>query len=181
MKKVFIYSLIILSLVGCGKKKEVKETDATKFKKEYETLNNKYEKVNIKEKNPMVYSNLNEIIDIIDNKSGLIYLGYPESSTCRDNIEILIEAAKQTGLKKIYYLNTKDLDINEKQYEKIKKYIDDFKGMKVIFVKDKENIGAIEENDELFKKKTEEERDEILKIYRNSIHEMLNDLCDQSC
>ena len=184
MKKVFISSLILLTLCGCGKTKTVenkKTTDATKFKKEYEILNDKYSKVAIKEKNPIVYSDIDKIYNIMDNKSGLIYLGYPECSTCRDNISILIEAAKQTGLKKIYYLNTKDLDIEDSKYVKLKKYINDFNGMKVIFVQDKDNIGAIEEHDKDYKKKSGVEKDELLKIYRNSIHEMLDDLCDESC
>ena len=181
MKKVFICSLIILSLCGCGKKKETVNNDATKFKKEYEALNNKLQKVNIKENNPIVYSNIDEVNNIIENKSGLIYLGYPECKTCRDSVETLIEAAKQTGLKKIYYLNTKDLDINDSKYEKLKERLNDFKGIKVIFVKDKENIVAIESNDEDFKKMSKDERNQLLKMYRNSIHEMLDDLCDQSC
>ena len=183
MKKVLVSSLILLLLVGCGKKATSLyiETDAIKFKNEYESLNNKLEKVNIKENNPIVYSNIDEVNNIIENKSGLIYLGYPECKTCRDSVETLIEAAKQTGLKKIYYLNTKDLDINDSKYEKLKERLNDFKGIKVIFVKDKENIGAIESNDEDFKKMTEDEKEQLLKMYRNSIHEMLNDLCDQSC
>ena len=53
--------------------------------------------------------------------------------------------------------------------------------MKVIFVQDKDNIGAIEEHDKDYKKKSGVEKDELLKIYRNSIHEMLDDLCDESC
>lgn len=181
MKKVLICSLIILSLVGCGKKKEVKETDAIKFKKEYEKLNDSYQKISIKERNPIIYSNLDKIYDVMDNGAGLIYLGYPESSSCRDNINILIDATKQTGLKKVYYLNTKDIDVNDSKYDKLKKYINDFKGFNLIFVKDKDNIGAIEESDENYKKKTSDEKEQLLKIYRNSIHEMLDDLCDESC
>ena len=184
MKKVIIGSLIFLSLVGCGKNKEVKqETTTNKFKEEYELLNNKEDYINItiKNNNPIVYSNLEEINDIIDNKSGLIYLGYPESNSCRDALPILIEAAKQTGLKKIYYLNTKDLDINNSKYAKLNEYIKSFEGINVIFVKDKDNIGSISSLDKDYKKMSNNEKDELLKQYRNSIHEMLNDLCDQSC
>lgn len=183
MKKIIICSLIVLSLVGCGKKETPKQEKkvTNKFKKEYEQFNNKYLTVTIKEKNPMVYSNIEEIKNIMNNKSGLIYLGNPESNSCRESIEILIEAAKQTGLKKIYYLNTKDLNFDEEKYDIFKKYISDFNGIKLIFVKDKQNIGVIESSDTDYKPMTENEKDELLKIYRNSIHEMLGDLCDQSC
>ena len=183
MKKVFISSLIILALCGCSKAKKEVKTDAIKFKEEYESLNNKkdYIKVNIKKRNPIVYVNIDKINEIMDNKSGLIYLGNPDSNSCRDSIETLIEASKQTGLKKVYYLNTKDLDINDSKYEKLKKYINSFEGINVLFVEDKDNIGSISSLDKNFKKIFEKEKEDLLKIYRNSIHEMLNDLCDQSC
>lgn len=186
MKKVFICSLILLTLCGCGKTKKIETKEVNKFKKEYESLNGKdsYIDVTIKDNNPIVYSNLDEIIDIIENKSGLIYLGYPESNSCRDSIGILIEAAKQTGLKKVYYLNVKNINADtksEEQVNKLKKYVSDFEGINVIFVKDKDNIGTISSLDKDYKKMSESELDELLKVYRNSIHEMLNDLCDQSC
>ena len=75
MKKIFVSSLIILLLCGCGKKTKEVKTDAIKFKEEYEKLNDEYQKVSIKERNPMIYSTLEEIYDVMDNGSGLIYLG----------------------------------------------------------------------------------------------------------
>lgn len=189
MKKILLYSLIItLLLTGCGSKKEKKtiNEDAVKFKEEYESLNNKedYLEVSIKEKNPIVYSSLDEIIDIMENKSGLIYLGYPESNSCRDSLPVLLEAANQVGLNKIYYLNIKNINsdkASEEKINKLKEYVNSFDGINVIFVKDKENIGTISSLDEDFKSMDEEEKDELLKVYKNSIHEMLDDLCDQSC
>ena len=188
MKKILLYSLIItLLLTGCGKKEtEIINNDSNKFKEEYESLNNKenYENISIKEKNPIVYSSLEEIIDVLENKSGLIYLGYPESSSCRNNLPILLEAAYQAGLNKIYYLNVKNINSDKKSEEQlniIKKYIDNFDGINVLFVKDKENIKTNTLLDSDYKIMSEEEKAELLKSYKNLIHEMLDDLCDQSC
>lgn len=185
MKKIFISSLIILLLCGCSTKKQTKETDSVKFKKEYESLNNdKYINVSISDNNHIEYASLDEIIDIIENKTGLIYLGYPESIACRDSIEVLIDAIKQTGLKKVYYLNITHINIDKKTEEKleiIKKYVNDFEGINLIFVKDKENIGTISSLDKDYKQMSDEEKNELLKIYKNSIHQMLDDLCDESC
>ena len=172
MKKVLIYSLIVsLFLTGCGTKKGNKKEnkDAIKFKEEYK-------EISIKEKNPIKYSSLDEVLDIMNNKSGLILLCYSESNSCKDNIPVLLEAAYQTGLNKIYYLNSKDLNT-----DKLDNYINNFDGINVLFVKDKENIGTISSLDENYKQMNDEEKDELLKIYKNSIHEMLDDLCDQSC
>ena len=187
MKKGLYIILLLLFIsipVGCNKKNsKIESTDALKFKEEYESLNNEKDliKVSIKEKNPIVYSNLDEVIDIMDNKSGLIYFGNAKSNSCRDMISILIEAAKQTGLKKIYYIDTKNIEENDEKLSKIKEYVNDFNGAILLFIKDKENIGSIQSLDKDYKKMSEEEQDELLKIYRNSIHEMLDDICDQSC
>lgn len=187
MKKV-LYIILLLSFilipVGCNKKNnKVENTDALKFKEEYESLNGKDNliEVSIKENNPMIYSDIDEVVDIMNNKSGLIYFGNAKSNGCRDMISILIEAAKQTGLKQIYYIDVNNIDENDEKISRVKEYITDFDGASLLFVKDKENIGSIQSLDKDYKKMTEEEQDELLKIYRNSIHEILDDICDQSC
>lgn len=89
-----------------------KETDAIKFKKEYESLNKlenyKNNQMNINSENPIKYSNYDEIIDIIENKTGIIYLGFPECPWCRRSVSVLLDVAKDTKIDKIYYLNIKD-------------------------------------------------------------------------
>ncbi|MBR6690011.1 MAG: hypothetical protein IKL65_01610 [Bacilli bacterium] len=86
--------------------------DAIKFKEEYEALNGtvvyedlKYSNLNISENNPMKYSNYDELLDIIENKSGVIYLGFPGCPWCRSALPILLEAAKENEINTIYYLN----------------------------------------------------------------------------
>ena len=126
MKKGLIILSIILLLVvtttAC-KKKEVKETDALKFKTEYESINNKtnkennskYRSVTIPENNPLVYSSAEKIIERINNEETfIVYFGYKESSWCRSIIEQLVKAANNTDVTKIYYVDMKDIrDIKE--------------------------------------------------------------------
>jgi len=89
--------------------------DALKFKEEYESLNGtiafgdiKYNKLDISLDNPIKYSNYDELIDVIENKSGVIYLGFPGCPWCRSALPILLDVDKDNEINKIYYINIKD-------------------------------------------------------------------------
>lgn len=109
--KICVVVLSTLLLIACSNK----QSDAKKFKDEYESLNNKtsvsghkIKSLKISSNNPIKYSNYDEIIDVIKNKSGVIYLGYPDCPWCRTAIPVLLEAAKDYKIDTIYYLNIKD-------------------------------------------------------------------------
>ena len=113
IKKILLCIVIlgVFCFTGCGKK-ETKDTDASKFKEEYESYNGEktnsgkdYLEVSIPSDNVIKYSNITELLDVIKNKSGVIYLGYPTCPWCRNAITPLLEAASSTSLDKIYYLN----------------------------------------------------------------------------
>lgn len=192
-KNVLLGITILLTLMlisGCSSKKEtikIDNSDALKFKEEYESFNGKndYLEITISEKNPIKYSSIDEIIDIINNKSGLIYFGNPECNNCRNVITILIEAAKQTGLKEVYYLNIKNINSDTATQEKLNKLKqlleNNLNEPLVLFVKDGKIVGNIDSSSDSFVKLSETEEKELLKIYKNSIHEVLGDLCDTSC
>lgn len=177
MKKImiFIFAMLVILTTGCKKTNEYRK-DALKFKQEYEKV------AKISKKNPIVYIDLDKAYELMNTKkSVVIYYCNATSDPCADNVELLLEAAKQTSLNKIYYLNNKDVyKIENKQTEKLKKYIN-LTDDAIIFIKDKDNIGAISNNSKDYKKMNEEEREQYLKILKNSIHETLGDLCDQSC
>ena len=131
MKKIIIL-ISILSLfmiTGCGKKEVVKvNTDAIKFKEEYESINNQTNKsgkvirsVAIKDTNPFIYKTADDIVTMIQNKeSFIVYFGFASCPWCRSMVANLIEAAENTNTKVIYYvdvLNIRDtltLDENNK-------------------------------------------------------------------
>lgn len=122
MKKVFIFLLTVVmlfSLTACEK-----NTDALKFKKEYEDLNNqengnhKIRPVSISKDNPIIYSTAEEIVDMIDDKeSFIVYFGFPKCPWCRSMIEILLDVAKDNNFSKIYYVDVYDIrdtkEVNE--------------------------------------------------------------------
>lgn len=113
--KIIISVLLVLILV-IGYSLKVKKIN-NEFKKEYESLNEKvnpnndkkYLSIKIDEDNNIKYATASEIIDIIKNKTGVIYLGYPECPWCRNMVPVLIKAAKQTKIDNIYYLNVHDI------------------------------------------------------------------------
>jgi len=91
------------------------ESDSIKFKIEYESLNGKdtsygttYKKLTISEINPIKYSSYDEILDILKNKTGIIYFGFPECPWCRNAVPVLIDVAKDNNVENIYYLNIKN-------------------------------------------------------------------------
>ena len=90
------------------------ESMASRFKLEYESLNGQkadngkdYIKVNINNDNKIVYADYDTVFDVLDS-TGVIYFGFPECPWCRNAIPVLLDAAKESGLEQIYYLNNSD-------------------------------------------------------------------------
>lgn len=118
--KYLLFLLVfMIILTGCSKKEM---TDSIKFKEEYESLNGKtndnnkkYKTLNISEDNNIIYSSVDEIINILESGTGVIYFGFPECPWCRNAVPVLLDAADETG-SDIYYFNalsirdTKELD-----------------------------------------------------------------------
>ncbi len=125
MKKIYLIITIITTLfilTACSSEKI--ETDALKFKKEYEELNNQKQEdknirsLSISEKNPFVYKTDEEIVKMIDSgETFVVYFGFASCPWCRSVIEELIKAANNLKIDKIYYVDVKQirdkLEINE--------------------------------------------------------------------
>ena len=93
-----------------------KQIDSLKFKAEYESLNGKknknnkeYVHVEVSPKNPFVYAKYEEVMDILEDGSGVIFFGFPECPWCRNMVPVLESAAKEMGIDKIYYFNALDM------------------------------------------------------------------------
>ena len=122
MKKLFCGLLFVLSLfiiAGCDK-----ETDGEKFKQEYEDLNGKtigdtkyeYPKVEIDKDNAIKYASYDDVLELLTDGTGVIYLGYPNCPWCRSAVPALLDAADEVGIKEIYYINME----NERDEIKVK-------------------------------------------------------------
>jgi len=154
------------------------DSDAVKFEKEYESLNgikkgdNEYLELDISSENPMIYATYEDIEQIINNGTGVIYFGFPECPWCRNVVPQLISVAEEVGLDKIYYFNAleirdiKSLDENgniiiekegteeyNKLIELLYDYLGEYEGLNdenikrlyfptVVFAKDGQIIGS---------------------------------------
>lgn len=134
-KLIIIFSLIILViLIGLGLyfflNKE--ESDNKKFAEEY----------GIEEDNVFVYRTGDEIVKILENGTGIVYLGFPECPWCCAYVKYLNEVAKEEGIEKIYYYNIlEDRKNNTETYKKIVSLLSDYllydeEGNERVFVPD---------------------------------------------
>lgn len=127
MKKKIMIGLIMILLVVIGVltyfaiKDNKVSIDEKEFKREYESFNGKknltsgkkYPIVSIPEKNNIVYSSSDEIIDLLSEGTGIIYFGFPECPWCRSMITSFIEVVNDAG-ETIHYFNALSIrDIKE--------------------------------------------------------------------
>lgn len=117
---ILIAVLFIVALVG-GYFLFIKDSNtnngdekaAEQFKEEYE---------GVASDNVFVYRTADEIIRIMEHGTGVVYLGYPECPWCQAYVPYLNEVAKEVGIDKIYYCNTKKL--KEEAMDKYEKLIE---------------------------------------------------------
>lgn len=104
---IFVTILSLFIITGCGNKK------ALEFKKEYESVNGKiirddikYRDLNIDKDNPYIKTTIDEIAKKINNKETFyLYVGDSLCPWCRSGLEKMIEVAKNLGIKEIYYVD----------------------------------------------------------------------------
>ena len=124
MKKLVAVILTFLFiLVGCSKVKVTKveddiKTDAIRFHDEYK----KVDKDNIFE-----YETYYNITEILKEKTGIIYLGFPGCDLCEEITPVLDEVAKEKNINKISYYNFKDIrENNTKEYQELIKILSEY-------------------------------------------------------
>ena len=92
--------------------------DSMKFKKEYKEVSSD---------NVFEYKTIDEIIKIMENGTGVVYLGFPECKWCQAYVKYLDEVSKEVGIEKIYYYNIlEDRKNNTKEYQKIVSILDSY-------------------------------------------------------
>ena len=107
--------LVLASIITIYNNKNI---DALKFKEEYESINGTTREkdgktirsITIPKNNPMVYSDADKIVDMINNKETfVVYFGFNDCPWCRSVITTLIDVANDEGLDKIYYVDVKEI------------------------------------------------------------------------
>ncbi len=104
---IFLVILLIVLLVVNGK-----ETDAKKFKKEYEAYNgekssngSKYQKLKISKKNKVKYIEMEDAVETLETGTGLIYFGFSNCPWCRGLIETLLDEVEEADLDNLLYVD----------------------------------------------------------------------------
>lgn len=115
------------------KKCTTEETDAIKFKREYEEYNEKkydngkeYFTVKLSSKNLFKYITEEDAVKFLKEGTGVIYFGFPQCPWCRTLVPYLEEIGQEYGLDQIYYLNI--MDIRDTYKVEDKKVVVDKKG-----------------------------------------------------
>lgn len=132
----------------------ISKQDNIKFKNEYENLNNQkgYVDIEIPKDNNVKYAKFDELMEFLNNGTGIVYFGFPECPWCRNALPVLLEAAKENEIQNVYYYNAKS--IRDEKELKDGKIITNKKGTKEYYQlidKLKDHIGAYEglENDSI--------------------------------
>ena len=165
--------------------KKDNNTDNIKFSKEY---------TSVSKDNVFVYISKDEIINILEHGTGIVYLGYPECPWCMAYVPLLNEIAKNEGIEKIYYYNIReDRKNNTEFYQKVVSILNDYlnydeEGKKRIFVP---NVTFVKEGKIIFNDNetslisegtpseywTEEKKTLFNEKFRKNINELLDDVC----
>lgn len=179
MKKILIV-LSLFFLTACTDK----VNDVEKFKKEYEALNDNSVVVTIDEKANINYLEVEEVVDFLENKTGIIYFGFPSCPWCRNILPVLIDIAKENN-QTIYYFNPKELrGSNDKNFAKIMTILNDYlnsndDGEKFLYVPDVyfvkngsivgHHLGSVSSQKNPYISLTLEQKEELKNIYKESL------------
>lgn len=114
---LLIICIAVWSMLVYLKNKNTTTSDAYKFRTEYAELNNQtnesngktYPTVDLNNNNPFVYASVDDIKNLFDNGTGVIYFGFPTCPWCRNLVPVLNEAVNNTSIEKVYYYNIKSI------------------------------------------------------------------------
>ncbi len=114
MKKVVLFLGVLLFVCGCSVQKVEEQKDNEKFSIEY----------NISKNNPFIYAKIDEVLFLLKEENGILFLGDSDSEWSRVFAKILNQACKKTQIEKVYYFNLKQAkEETPKRYQKIVKSI----------------------------------------------------------
>lgn len=117
---VILIGVVIFLLVRDNNEENIEATptDAEKFAEEYSKIS---------DDNVFVYASIDEILEVLDGGSGIVYLGFPECQWCGAYVPYLNDVAKSVGVNEILYYNIReDRSNNSENYQKIVELLDGY-------------------------------------------------------
>jgi len=187
MMKKILFVLCILLLTACGDKDVTVYTDGAKFESEYEALNDRGIVVEIDTNAKVKYLELNQVIEFFENKTGVIYFGFPNCPWCRNIIPSLLDLTSEEGYT-LYYYNPKDVrGTDNEDFKRLMNILDPYltvneEGVKtlyvpdVYFVKDGKivgnHLGSVDSQTNPYEKLTQEQINELKQIYKDLFYKI---------
>lgn len=114
---VLVIALGVLGYLYLNKEKNT-NVDGKKFAEEY---------TSVTKDNVFVYRSAEEIINILEHGTGVVYLGFPECPWCTAYVPYLNEVAKANDVEKVYYYNIlNDRKDNTDNYKKMVDILKDY-------------------------------------------------------
>ena len=114
---VLVIALGVLGYLYLNKEKNT-NVDGKRFAEEY---------TSVTEDNVFVYRNIDEIINILEHGTGVVYLGFPECPWCTAYVPYLNEVAQDNDVEKVYYYNIlNDRKENNDNYKKLVDILKDY-------------------------------------------------------
>ncbi len=101
----FLYALVILAFIYLG----TKDYNLVTYATDGERFNGDYNE--IPRNNPFVYLNSTELIELLNNGSGIVFMGNKENIWSKSYAKYLYEIASSLGLKEIYYYDVKKVKL----------------------------------------------------------------------
>lgn len=202
MKKILLILSIIL-LTACNnveqpvdnddkenKQEENVASETLKFKEEYEALNSSGIVVEVDSNVNIEYLKTSEVIDLLENKTGIIYFGFPSCPWCRNIVPILFDVAKENN-QAIYYFNPSGLrGTGDGEFNKIMTLLNDYletndEGEKTLYVPDVyfvkdgsivgHHLGSAPSQTNPYVSLTENQKQELINIYKELINKIKED------
>lgn len=191
-KNILLLLLAVISIIFFLASTFIKfnKSDIANFKEEYEKYNGKivgdrkYLDVDVSLNNKIYYVDDDNLLETMDNETGIFYFGFPNCPWCRNIVEILLSSAKKENIK-VYYFNPRTAGSNSNElYNEVVKRLDkylekDEYGNKVLYVPDVyfikngkivgHHLGSLDEQKDPFTELTSKQKEELKKIYLDLI------------
>lgn len=181
--KIFLIIVLTFVFTGCIRNKDtINNLDSIKFKEEYEALNSNSVVMEIDENNPIKYIEFNEVIDLLNGGTGVLYFGFPGCPWCRNMLPVLFDVAEYNNIETVYYYNPSNIRKNgDDDYKQLTNILNNYlleneEGEKtlyvpdVYFVKNGEIIGhhlsTVDSQTNPFTPLTQEQTNELKNIYQ---------------
>ena len=108
---VFLLSSYLIYTYVDSDTQNIITNEEVQFKEEYESLNGVYNEktghyytnMQILENSNVEYKNVEEVIEFLDNGTGIIYFGFPECPWCRNIVPLLVDTTSEYGVSFYYY------------------------------------------------------------------------------